>query len=406
MNVKDYFVLSFKSIKHRRLRAWLTMLGIFIGIAAVVSLISLGEGLQNAIEGEFEAIGKDKIIIMPDIFAPPGTVVSESLILTSDDLEFVSGLRGVKEAVGYVTKIGQTEFKDESYVGYVGGVSEEDISFWQEDFNFLIMEEGRVFEEGESYKAVVGSRYATGDVFSKEVGLRDVITVEGVELKVVGIMERTGDPNDDSTVYISKDILRELFDISEEESMIFVKSSEGYDASEVALDIEEELRDFRDEEEGEETFSVQTSEELLETFSNIFGIVQAVLIGIAAISLLVGGIGIMNTMYTSVLERTKDIGIMKAIGARNKDVLLLFLVESGVLGLAGGFIGVVIGVLISKSVEYVAFVYLGTELLQASVSVGLIVFALGFGFFVGCISGVFPAMQAAKMKPVDALRYE
>ena len=382
------------------------MLGIFIGIAAVVSLISLGQGLQDAIEGEFEAIGKDKIIIMPDVFAPPGTVVSESLILTVDDLKFISGLRGVKEAVGYVTKIGQTEFKDESFVGYVGGIGGDDISFWQEDFNFLIMEEGRVFEKGEGLKAVVGSRFASGDVFSKEVGVRDKISVEGVEFKIVGVMEKTGDPNDDSTVYILKDSLREIFDVGEEESMIFVKSADGYDVFEVALNIEEELRDFRGEKEGEETFNVQTSEELLETFSNIFGIVQAVLIGIAAISLLVGGIGIMNTMYTSVLERTKDIGIMKAIGARNEDILYLFLVESGMLGLAGGLIGVLIGVLISKSVEYIAFSYLGTELLQASVSFGLIVFALGFGFLVGCLSGVFPAMQAAKMKPVDALRYE
>jgi len=130
------------------------------------------------------------------------------------------------------------------------------------------------------------------------------------------------------------------------------------------------------------------------------------LVGIAAISLIVGGIGVANTMYTSVLERTKEIGTMKAVGAKNSDIMFLFLIESGLLGLIGGVIGVLIGLGLSKIAEYFATVQLGTNLLQASASTNLIIGALIFSFLIGAISGVFPAMQASKLKPVDALRYE
>ena len=219
-------------------------------------------------------------------------------------------------------------------------------------------------------------------------------------------MEKTGDPGNDAAVYIPKDVFREIFNTPNEESTIMVNIAKGFDPEEVAKDIERKLRKFRDEKEGEETFSVQTSEQLLESFSNIFGIVQAVLVGIAAISLLVGGIGIMNTMYTAVLERTKEIGTMKAVGARNSDILLIFLFESGLLGLVGGGIGIMIGVGLGKSAEYIATMALGTDLLQAYFPWYLILGALMFSFCIGALSGIFPAMQAAKLKPADALRYE
>ena len=134
--------------------------------------------------------------------------------------------------------------------------------------------------------------------------------------------------------------------------------------------------------------------------------VEVVLIGIAAISLLVGGIGIANTMYTAVVERTKEIGIMKSIGAQNKDILLIFVIESGLLGLAGGAVGIAFGIGLSKLVEYLAFAFLGTSLVKAFFPWYLIVGSLVFSFLIGTISGFFPAKQAASLKPVDALRYE
>ena len=188
--------------------------------------------------------------------------------------------------------------------------------------------------------------------------------------------------------------------------MLYVQIKPGFSPEQVAENIKKELRKERNEKEGEETFSIQTFKQLLETFQNVFAVVQGVLVGIAAISLIVGGIGIMNTMYTSVLERTKEIGTMKAVGARNSDILTIFLIESGLLGLIGGAIGIMIGVGLGKGAEYVASVALGVSLFRASFPLWLIFGALLFSFLIGSFSGLLPALQASKMKPVDALRYE
>jgi len=174
----------------------------------------------------------------------------------------------------------------------------------------------------------------------------------------------------------------------------------------VAETIERKLRRSRGEKEDQETFTVQTSEQLAQTFQSIFAVIQAVFVGIAAISLVVGGIGFMNTMYTAVLERTKESVTMKAVGAKNSDILYIFLFESGLLGLVGGSIGILLGVGIAKAVEYIATVQLGTVFLQAAFGYELILGALLFSFVVGSASGVLPAIQAAKLKPADALRYE
>ena len=200
--------------------------------------------------------------------------------------------------------------------------------------------------------------------------------------------------------------MRGLLDIPDEESYIMIKTAAGFKPEDVAERIKRELRQARGEKEGEETFRVQTAEQILESFQSIFGIVQAVLVGIASISLLVGGIGIMNTMYTSVLERTKEIGAMKAIGAKNSQILILFLFESGLLGLIGGAIGVGIGIGLAKSAEFITSNFLGTNLLQASLNPLIIFGALTFSFIVGSLSGILPAMQASLLKPADALRYE
>jgi len=185
-----------------------------------------------------------------------------------------------------------------------------------------------------------------------------------------------------------------------------VKIDDGEEPSVVAERIEEELRDFRDEDEGAESFQVQTFEQILEQVGVVLNIISAVLIGIAAISLLVGGVGIMNTMYTAVLERTKEIGIMKSIGGRNSDIMMIFLLESGMYGLVGGGVGVIVGALMSLIVSKVAGVALGIDYFQADITWWLIVGALTFSFVVGVLSGVLPAKQASKMQPVDALRYE
>jgi putative ABC transport system permease protein len=165
------------------------------------------------------------------------------------------------------------------------------------------------------------------------------------------------------------------------------------------------MRRDRDLKEGEENFAVQTSEQLIEVFGSILAIIQIVLVGIAGISLLVGGVGIMNTMYTSVMERTREIGIMKAIGARRRYILALFLIESGLMGAVGGVIGVIFGLMIAFTVEFIAktsgFVYLNVQ-----ISPWLVLFGVGFAYIVGSVAGILPAIKAIKMQAVDALHFE
>ncbi len=402
--MKDYFFLAFNNLKRRRLRSWLTMIGIFIGIAAVVALISLGQGLQNTIEEQFEQLGSDKIIIMPKGMGPPGSA-GGSLILTSKDIKVIENVRGVEYVSGYLVKQGQAKYKDESGIGFATGVTAEDFESMMEISGLGIID-GRGLKDDDKFKVVVGYNHIYKDTWDKPMQIGSTIEMEGYDFKVIGVLDKIGNPIDDSALYVIKDVLKEILNIEDEESQIIAKTASGFDPVDVAETIERKLRQFRGEKEGQETFIVQTSEQLLESFSNIFAVVQAVLIGIAAISLLVGGIGIMNTMYTSVLERTKEIGVMKAIGAKNSDILLIFLFESGLLGLIGGIIGIGIGIGLGKFTEYIALNALGTNLLQASFPGYLIIGALSFSFLIGTLSGILPAMQAAKLKPADALRYE
>lgn len=403
--MKDYFFLAFNNLKRRKLRSWLTMIGIFIGIAAVVALISLGQGMQDYINEEFEKLGKDKIMIQSKSFGPPGSATSKSLLLTSDDLELIQEVRGVEWAMGMLYKLGQMEFKKESQIGYIIGMDPEDIELMSEIQAFEI-QEGRWLESGDKYKVIIGYNHAYGDLWERKVEIGDNLIIERQEFKVIGIVEKIGNQYDDSNVYITKDVLKEILEIDDEESTILAKTASGFNPENVAEAIERKLRKFRDEREGQETFTVQTSEQLLQSFQNIFGAIQAVLVGIAAISLIVGGIGIMNTMYTAVIERTKEIGTMKAVGARNSDVLLVFLFESGLLGLVGGLIGVGIGIGLAKGVEYGLSASGFGSLIQAHISWYLVLGALAFSFIIGSLSGILPAMQASKLKPADALRYE
>ncbi len=342
--MKDHFFLAFSNLRRRGLRSWLTMIGIFIGIAAVVGLISLGQGLQGAINEQFEQLGKDKIMIQSKSLGPPGSASSGKLILTTKDLEAIKSVRGVENVVGILMKTSVLSFKDESKITFAIGINPEDISLFSTMQSFKIID-GRDLKKGDGYKAVVGYNNAVdGKIWKKGVQIGSTIEVEGIEFKVIGILGKSGDPYNDAGIYVPKETLREISNAKDEESEIIAKTQNGFNPSDVADAITRKLRQERDEKKDQETFSVQTSEQLLTTFTNIFGIVQAVLVGIAAISLVVGGIGIMNTMYTSVLERTKEIGVMKAIGARNSDILLIFLIESGMLGLVGGLIGIGLGI--------------------------------------------------------------
>jgi putative ABC transport system permease protein len=399
--ISDYLSFVLKYIGQRRLRSWLTVIGIFIGIAAVISLISISQGMQEAISGQFQMLGTDKIIIMPGGGGGFGSMSGSSTgKLTDSDLDLIGKVRGVEDTAGMTYKQAKVSAGNEvKYTFVIGLPAKADWVIGNLEIN------GRVFKEGDRYKAVVGDTLVQGGFFKKEIKSGSSIEIENQAFKVVGSVQKIGNRQDDSQIYIPFDTARDLFNEPDEIGMIYAKVQEGFDPTTVADRIESEMRDDRDLKKGEEDFSVQTAAQLADTMKNILGIIQTILVGIAGISLLVGGVGIMNTMYTSVLERTRDIGIMKAIGARNSDVLTIFLIESGLFGLTGGVIGCILGLGIAKGVEIYAN-YAGYSMLKASINPWLVLLGLGLAFGIGCLSGVLPAIQASKLKPADALRYE
>ncbi|MBW6451524.1 MAG: ABC transporter permease [DPANN group archaeon] len=396
------------NIRHKGIRSWLTMIGIIVGIAAVVSLISLGFGMQEAVLSEFQKIGTDRLVITPGsgMTSTPASADMTPSKLTQKDIDVINRVKGVDVVSEVLIMPVLAEFKgDINYVILFGTPVDTETSKYLNTMDFFKIELGRTIDSSDQYKVSIGPVLAY-DTFIKDVDVGNVITVNNEDFKVVGIQKKSGSPLHDKMIRMPIDVARELLDEPDMISSIFVKTIAGFDVTKVSNDIEYSLRKSRNVKVGEEDFKISTPTEIIERFLSIFAIIQIVFIGIAAISLIVGGIGVMNTMYTSVLERTRDIGLMKAIGAKNNDIMMIFLIESGVLGLVGGTVGVLIGVGISKSVELIAVYVMGPGYISAYLSFELLFGALIFSFVVGCVSGVIPARQAAGLNPVDALRYE
>ena len=402
--IDDYIRISIRSIRHQGTRSWLTMLGIFIGIATIVSLISLGQGMEDAINQMMSSVGVNLIYVMPGAgFQSMGSGATK---LTGEDVDLIESVHGVNLAAGMTSKVAKVESHGESKFGFVSGLPTDKRQKIIEDMESIRIAEGRFFKDDEKFGVGVGFRVANGDFFSKPVTIGDRVTINEKVFRVVGTLEKIGSKDDDEAFYIPLETSEELFNDYDNYIVVMAQVKDGFDTAEVAENIKKKLRKDRGLNEGEEDFNVQTVEQMSESFGIILNVVNLVFLGIAGISLFVGGIGIMNTMYTSVLQRTREIGIMKAVGARNGDIMGLFIVESGVIGIAGGIVGVIIGLGLSKTVEFIAVNNLYLDVMKAHVSWQLIVGALAFSFIVGCISGTLPARQAAKLRPVEALRYE
>jgi putative ABC transport system permease protein len=252
-----------------------------------------------------------------------------------------------------------------------------------------------------------------GDIVASEtfpgIKVGDYLTMNGKKFQVAGILNSIGAKDDDSMVGIDLDIFKSLTGERTGAKMLFLKIEGGYSADTVVDNLKKALENNRKRKIGQEasdsSYTILTSDKMMEIVGNVMGMIQAVIIGFASIAIVVGGIGIMNTMYTSVRERTKEIGIMKAIGAKNKTITTIFLIESGIFGMLGGIGGTLMGLIFAKAIE-IYFQIHPLFYLKAEVGPGLIFFSIAFSFAVGCLSGYFPARTASKLKPVDALRYE
>ena len=401
--IKDYFTLALRNLMKRKLRSWLTMLGIFVSIAAIFTLISLSLWLQSAIEEQFRQLGTDKFFIQPKGGFGPGS--QGAVELTIKDFDFVSKISGIKQAGYLVSASAKIEFNKKTRFLPVFGIDEEGIDVYMES-SAMKMDEGKAIDGKPNQKIIIGSDFKYRNVFSKEVFTWDKLSINDAEFKVSGIIAPIGNPSDDKNIIMGVEDFRNFFGIKDRVDYMILQVDSGADIKEVVDRVENKLMKFRGLNEKTIDFVILTPEELLTSFGTILNIITAFLISVAGISLIVGAVGIANTMYTSVLERTKEIGVMKAIGAKNSDVLWIFIIESGLLGALGGIIGVLFGVLISKGLEYYAINFLGTTLLKAATPFYLIAGCILFAFIIGAASGFFPARQASKTNVVDALRYE
>lgn len=400
--ISEYFNIALKNMKKRRLRAFLTLVGILISIATIFVLISLSLGLEVAIQQQFEELGTDKFYVQPrGSFGPPGAATAAQL--TIDDLDVVDGISGVEDVDAYILAPSEIEFKDNIRFVNTIGLDPEKIEL---SFGSYEIDEGRFLEDSDTFDVMLGSQYKYNDYLGRPISARDTILINDVEFNVVGILESTGSPPDDRQVYMPIETARDLFNIPTRVDFIVAQVSDPTEVNEVADRVERRLMRTRDVDEDTIDFTILTPEELLGAFSTVLDIITIFLFGIAFISLIVGGINIANAMFTSVLERTREIGVMKAIGARNSAILQIFVIEAGLLGLVGGVFGVLFGMVVGKIIEFVAVNQIGTNLLKVVFPAWLILGCLAFAFLSGAISGLWPAWKATKIRPVEALRYE
>ena len=393
--LRDYFLLALKSIRHRRLRTWLTVIGIVIGVAAIISLITLSRSLESTIGEQFSKFGANRILISAKGFQGPGTFSNG---LTTEDVKTIEKISGFVYVVPGLFRSAEVIYRGETGFTLIGGIPAENYEDFYDDAG-ITFRDGRNIKDGEKNVAVIGARVAT-DMFGKEVYVGDKIEVRGEEFRVVGILDEIGSSQDDNQISIPLDASRELFHEEDAVDVIIAQVKVNTEIALLQKEIEKELERKR----GDTNFQVLTATQILEQINQVLGIMQIVLVGIAAISLLVGAIGIMNSMYTSVLERTKEIGIMKAIGAKNKDILLIFVIEAGLIGLVGGILGTLLGISLALAVG--PFSQNAGFSLTITIEPLVVLLGLFFAFIVGIIAGILPAYHASKLKPIDALRYE
>ena len=402
--VKDYFKIAIKNLRTKALRSWLTMIGVVIGVFLIMSLLSLSGGIKTAVMQQLKMMGKDIIMVMPGEITDMVSMMMGGLDLSDDDIKAIEKAEGVDIVIPMTYKGIAMRYEGEKRTVLLCGIP------LGESFDILTSDMGFEFVEGRW--PIFGKREIfVGFLVPEEVfpGMKTgtQITLKGRQFEVVGVLKSVGSKQDDSQVYIDLDIYREITGEREGAKMVMAKVKPGYSADEVVENIKENLEESRKRKRGEDlpSYTVLSSEKITDIVGNIMGLIQVAIFGFASIAIIVGGIGIMNTMYTSVHDRIKEIGIMKAVGARRKTIITIFLIESGFFGLFGGLGGIILGLGLAKAVE----IYCQTQnlfLLKASITPQLVLFGLAFSFLVGCLSGFFPAKRAAKLKPIDALRYE
>jgi len=398
----ELIIYSLRNIWNRKTRSALTVLSIFIGIMTIFIFISFGLGLYEYIEEATAGTSADKIIVMPKGAGLTG--LDDTFALSNEDLEAVEKASGVYEASGIYIKAAETKQKTVTKYAFLAAY-DPDSPLIMQIWNIGIIE-GRDLKKGDDGKVVLGYNYMIKDkIFPTPYTLNDKIEVQGQKLRVVGFFEKIGNPPDDSNIYVTNDFIHELYPGENLSYSWIIAKVEINRIDQVVANIERNLRETRDVEKGKEDFFVQSFDQMIESYSTILNIIIGFVLLIALISVVVSSVNTSTTMVTSVLERTKEIGVIKSIGAKNSDVFKTFLFESGFLGFVGGVVGVLVGALLTTIGAYILD-QLGWGFLQPSYSPYLFIGCILFATLTGAISGALPARGASKTRPAEALRHE
>ncbi|MCL5439254.1 MAG: ABC transporter permease [Patescibacteria group bacterium] len=388
---------SFDDLRRNKARTFLTSLGILIGVLSVVLMLAFGYGLQGYIEKQFETLGKTLIMILPGqgFGGSGGAGLIGGVTFDEKDVNKVKKVTGVESVAPVFTKMVKAEANGKSQYSSLVASTPEIFSSGFDDVDY-----GRLFTKTDVNKkakvAVIGSKIAEKLFGSNKNAIGKTIRIQNQRFTVIGTFPKKGGGalgSDIDTHLIIPYTAAFSFNPDKTFFAIYLKAKDDKIIGEVKADIKKTLlKRYK-----EDDFTVTEQAELLGTVNSIFAILNTVLIAIGSISLIVGGIGIMNIMYATVTDRTKEIGVRRAIGATKRDILLQFLSEALILSLLGGFLGLLIAVII---------VILIQPLFPAVINAYSVVVGFGISSLIGIFFGVFPARRAAQLSPIEAIRYE
>ncbi len=413
MKLSDPVKIAYKTFTASKLRFFLTVLGIVIGVMAVILVVSIGASAQDLLLSQVEKVGSNLVVVLPGASESDGPPASALGVVTTtlknSDLEAIRKTRNVPHAeyaAGYVTGSALAESPGESFQTSYQGVSPDMVRVENID-----LAEGRFFfpeEESDLSRVIVLGATRAGELFPNRDPLGETVILRDIPFRVVGVLESRGATtfsNPDDLVYIPLGTAQKLTLGIDYLNFVRIKVDDVKDVDRTRDDVEALLRDRHDIGADESPdFSVRTTAQALEVLGSVTDALRYFLAAIAAISLLVGGIGIMNSMLISVNQRVREVGLRKAVGARGFHILSQFLIESSVITIVGGVIGIVLGI----GIAYVSSIVISGLGYEWAFLVPPSSIALGFGvsLLIGIVFGLYPARKASRIPPIEALRYE